>query len=522
MKYFAKLALVMVLAVSMLLLSSCGSNSSGMGTWTKQAYLDEFNQATDSMYVSIKANGTYSNSSISDVKMVAEMIVDLDKIEFRFRENDINLLANLTGMTDGYEIFVSNNNGEKYTFGGKLKDNAIQLNGRDRAGMLAALNEGGNIKFAIKSNSSDQTKYNFEINANNFESTAADALYQVPYQNGLTLKEQGEYTAAIEVFEGLDNYSDSVAQIKACREAIYSSAKVLLDEENIGGAAIAFYKTGYYQDAQELSARLWKSISVPIAAGGYHSLGVKADGTAVATKIIESSFGSDEGQSDVNEWTDIVSVSAGYSTSLGLKSDGTVVAAGHNLFKQNVTGWSDIVAVSEGSDHSLGLKSDGTVVATGLNSYGQCDVDEWTDIVAIAAGGTHSLGLKSDGTVVATAYTGDQEYNYGQCDVSEWTDIVAIVAGWNYSLGLKADGTVVAKGGNSWEQCDVSGWNDIVAIAAGFRHSLGLKSDGTVIATTHSYSESGYDFLDYSHLYNGQCNVSGWKNILVPEKFTEG
>jgi len=258
MKRFAKLSLLLVLAVSMLLLSSCGSNSS-MGTWTKQAYLDEFNQETDLRYVSIKANGTYSNPSVSGVKMVADMIVDLDKIEFQFRENDVNMLVNLTGMTDGYEILVSDKNGEKYTFSGQLEDNAIQLNVRDRASMLAVLTEGGNIKFAIKSNNSDQTRYNFEITADNFESTAADALYQAPYQKALALKEQGEYVAAIETFESLDNYSDSAEQIAACQKAIndadYAAAKALMDEGKYEEAITAFEALdGYSDSADQITA----------------------------------------------------------------------------------------------------------------------------------------------------------------------------------------------------------------------------------------------------------------------------
>jgi len=55
---------------------------------------------------------------------------------------------------------------------------------------------------------------------------------------------------------------------------------------------------------------------------------------------------------------------------------------------------------------------------------------------------------------------------------------------------------VVAVSSNGCGQCNVSGWRDIVAVSAGEFHTVGLKSDGTVVAA----GWNGY----------GQCDVSGW------------
>jgi alpha-tubulin suppressor-like RCC1 family protein len=87
--------------------------------------------------------------------------------------------------------------------------------------------------------------------------------------------------------------------------------------------------------------------------------------------------------SDVTGWTDIVQVAAGRYHSLGLKSDGTVVGVGWDNHGQlNVSGWTDIVQVAAGAYHSLGLKSDGTVVGVGRDNYNQVsDVTGWTDIL---------------------------------------------------------------------------------------------------------------------------------------------
>ena len=240
----------------------------------------------------------------------------------------------------------------------------------------------------------------------------------------------------------------------------------------------------------------WREIVV-VSAGEKHTVGLKADGTVVAVGD------NDHGQCNVSDWKGIVAISAGEEHTVGLKADGTVVAAGSNG-RCDVSGWSEIIAISAGYNHTSGLKADGTVVAVGDNDYGQCNVSDWKNIVAISAGENHTVGLKADGTVIATGY-----YYDGRCDVSDWSEIVAISAGGSCTVGLKADGTVVATehiGGYKidYGQSNVSGWSEIVAISAGKVHTLGLKADGTVVAV-------GANWI-------GQCNVSGWRDIRLPQK----
>lgn len=80
-------------------------------------------------------------------------------------------------------------------------------------------------------------------------------------------------------------------------------------------------------------------------------------------------------------------------------------------------------------------------------------------------------------------------------------DSGVISAGYYHTVGVKSDGTVVAVGDNTDGQCNVSGWRNIVAVAAGEYHTVGLKSDGTVVAV------GGNEY--------GQCDVSGWKDIVA-------
>ncbi len=271
----------------------------------------------------------------------------------------------------------------------------------------------------------------------------------------------------------------------------YNAAVELYDEGKYREAAAAFLALGDYKDSQARCFSAWGEITErqTMAADGNYEFAVKNDGTVVTERHYH----------DVSEWTDIAAIACGYEYTVGLKSDGTVVATGDNDYGQcDVSGWTDIVAIDCGSFHTVGLKADGTVVATGNNKYGQYDyVEYWTDIVAIACGGWHTVGLRADGTVVVTGENDD-----GQCDMTEWSGvIVSIACGSVHTAGLKSDGTVVATGDNKYGQCDVSGWTEIVAIACGDYGTFGLKSNGTVVATGDN---------DY-----GQCDVSGWTEIVA-------
>ncbi|WP_373331530.1 RCC1 domain-containing protein [Salmonirosea aquatica] len=140
--------------------------------------------------------------------------------------------------------------------------------------------------------------------------------------------------------------------------------------------------------------------------------------------------------------TGVRAVAAGGYHSLFLKEDGTVWATGFNGYGQlgdgtttdknspvAVPGLTGVRAVAAGQNHSLFLKEDGTVWATGFNGNGQLGDGTTTDknspvavpgltgVRAVAAGGYHSLFLKEDGTVWATGIN-----VYGQLGDGTTTD----------------------------------------------------------------------------------------------------
>ena len=475
-------------------------------TWTLAQYVDDFNDPTGESYIATTLAGTFTNSATNDSELTVKVIYDLKFFQIALKEYGQNTVGNSSTSSKNYVVSIKDDDGTVYQFEGFIYSGGdrIFLFSNQNSKLLDLIDQEGTLKFSITDNSS---RYNFTLNAGGFNA-ANDELLESSYLNAMTLMDGGKFAQA----------------------------------------TLAFSKVGEYKDAHTLSQELYSKHSAIISAGQLHSVGLKQDGTVIATGA------NDYKQCNVSNWSDIIAIEAGAFHTLGLKSDGTVVATGVNDGGQcDVSGWTDIVAISAGGYHSLGLKLDGTVIAAGSNLYGQCDVDAWTDIVAISAGQFYSLGLKSDGTVVAT---GDNDG--GQCDVSGWTDIVAISAGRYHSLGLKADGTVIAAGNNNWKQSEVKDWTDIVAISANTFHSVGLKSDGTVVSTPVTSREGKAevnfgqgDVSDWTDIVAisagtahtvglkvdgtvvatefrfestndyGQCDVSEWTDILVPERLNE-
>ena len=242
--------------------------------------------------------------------------------------------------------------------------------------------------------------------------------------------------------------------------------------------------TGYNANGQ-CEVGDWSGI-IQVAAGERHTVGLKPDGTVIAVGS------NDEGECDVGDWTNIVQIDAGRYHTVGLRSDGTVVATGRNYGGQcNVWDWSGIVQVATGFYHTLGLKLDGTVLAVGNRGEGRLEVGGWSDIIQVGTGGHHSLGLRSDGTVLAVGRD-----NYGETNVGWWTNIVQVAGGCQASIGLRSDGSVVQSGWCHVGQCLVTGWSDIIQVDAGIIHAVGLRADGTVVAAGSNGS--------------GQCNVGDW------------
>jgi alpha-tubulin suppressor-like RCC1 family protein len=232
-----------------------------------------------------------------------------------------------------------------------------------------------------------------------------------------------------------------------------------------------------------------------IAAGFFHGLALKSDGTVWAWG--DNNFGElGNGQSltnsstpvQVSGLTNVASVAAGEYHSLAVKNDGTVWTWGNNGFGQlgngtagttgsftisstpvQVLGLTGAVAASGGEEHSMALKSDGTVWAWGNNSSGQLGNGTYTSsdvpiqvsslagVLAVAAGGYSGLAsLPQPAPVLSIAKSHTGSFAQGQQGAT-YTVTVANGAGAGSTSGtvtvmetLPAGLTLVSITGSAW------------------------------------------------------------------------
>jgi len=213
--------------------------------------------------------------------------------------------------------------------------------------------------------------------------------------------------------------------------------------------------------------------AIAIAAGGSHSLALRADGTVVAWG------GNQYGQTLVPlPLRDIIAIAAAEDHSLALRADGRVVAWGRDISVP--TSLTNVTAIATGRYHSLAMHTDGSVTAWGLGFYGQTNIPPTlVNACDVVAGGNHSLARRADGRIVAW---GDN--SYGQTWIpTSLTNALAVAAGDGHNLALRPDGRVAAWGRNSYGQTTIpAGLTNCIVIAAGSGHSLAVRADGRVVA----------------------------------------
>lgn len=296
------------------------------------------------------------------------------------------------------------------------------------------------------------------------------------------------------------------------------------------GGAICWGTTGHLTDIPSTARESVKAIT----AGGGHAAALRSDGTVIgwgfnATGQVTGSPTTTAPYSAVASpvalggrvLTDVVSVAAGPWHSLALKSNGTVVAWGGNEWGAitgtpdqsggttiadpvalNGTPLSGIVAISAGTYHNLALNQNGSVVAWGQAQNGLTAVPEAarSGVTAVAAGGTFSAALKTDGSVIVWGASSPALMTVPD---SARRDVTAIAAGFEHIAALKSDGTVIGWGSRTTGQSEVpAGLGGVVAIAAGSSHTVALKADGTVASWGWNSGGQVTGIPDFSNEFN--------------------
>ncbi|HEY5298222.1 MAG TPA: hypothetical protein VIK59_09865 [Verrucomicrobiae bacterium] len=210
-----------------------------------------------------------------------------------------------------------------------------------------------------------------------------------------------------------------------------------------------------------------------VAAGGYHSLLIKSDGSLWAMGFDVGGALGDGGFFSTNKAEKIVAggvtaIAAGLEHSLFLTNGGSLWAMGDNTYgelgntKVHTGGFtnrpvlvvsSGVTAIAGGYYDSLFIKSDGSLWAMGYNSDGQLGDGTFNNtnlpqqivaggVTAVAAGDAHTLFLTSDGSL----------WGMGQSFVGQLG--AGLTA--NQNLPVQIIGPLVANGG--FETHDFLGW----------------------------------------------------------------
>ena len=259
-----------------------------------------------------------------------------------------------------------------------------------------------------------------------------------------------------------------------------------------------------------------------IAAGAGHSLALRSDGAVIAWGSTTRVPG---------DLTNVVAIDAGANNSLALKSDGTVVAWGESFNGPSISppGLSNVVAISAGAGHDLALLDSGLVVDWNDSTGGlNATPSDLTNAVAISAAQLSALALRADGTAVGWGTAIDFG---GSLNVpADLTNAVGICLKWDHSLAMAADGTMVAAWGTNWagESSVPARLPNVVAIAGGYYHSIALLRDGAPNLTVQPWDRVvpqgssailsakavSRDDMSYQWQVNGQ-DIAGATNDLL-------
>ena len=261
-----------------------------------------------------------------------------------------------------------------------------------------------------------------------------------------------------------------------------------------------------------------------VAAGVYHTVLLRSDGTAVA-------FGADNILRPglrgcltclipvLPRGLTYTQVAAGHWHTVLLRSDGTAFACGLDGYSiqcqcriPSLPAGVIYTNVAAGQDHTVLLKSDGTAVAFGCDNYGQCQIpplEAGITYTHAAAGLRHTVLLQSDGTAVAvggwrcrrTAPNALAEFPYcpvnlqhsncclaDQCKIPPLEPGVTytqVAAGHYHTVLLKSNGTAIAFGEGRIGCLRIPELEEGVSytqVAAGLYHTVLLRSDGRAVA----------------------------------------
>lgn len=272
-------------------------------------------------------------------------------------------------------------------------------------------------------------------------------------------------------------------------------------------------------------AQCWQQV----ATDGWHTLGIKTDGTIWAWGNNQAGqLGNSSNVTNLtptridfdNLWS---TVSVAPTTSMAIRSDGRLFGWGDADYGEVGNGQTSDVylpalitndtwkAVGEGSAYTIAIRTDGTLWAWGGNgplhfgsttpesSMVPVQVGTETNWDKISVGADHALAIKTDGTLwvwgnnfYGELGTGDNLQRITPVQIGTDNTWVKIWAGGTSSAALKADGTLWAWGENEYYNFglgtftnynspqQLTAFGNCVDAAIGLKHTLAIRTDGTL------------------------------------------
>lgn len=319
---------------------------------------------------------------------------------------------------------------------------------------------GGVLSLSVDARGTSPLSYQWRFNGEDLAGATNAALTL----NGTATSQSGSYSVLV---------SNSLGQV--------SSAKALVSIVQVYVTADAgpYAPTNVPASATNL---------VAVAAGQYHIVGLKADGSVVSwiNDTFVQTSGAYSGLTNLQpNLNNVSAIAAGGTFSMALRTDGTVAAWGMSGMQTNVPrGLSNVVAIAAGLNSAMALQSNGGVQVWGTYYYGQTNVPAGlANVVGIAAGDNHCLALRADGRVVAW---GDN--TFGQTNVPPGlSNVIRVWGAGNGSLALGRNGTIAAWGSIPTNGLIIGMQNygpivlsNVVSLADNGAQGLALMANGTL------------------------------------------
>lgn len=143
-------------------------------TWTKDFYVDDFNEPTDEWVVYSSFDGTFSNSATNDSRLSGQVLIDAQYVAFILYEYNRNQVKNIYSDAEEYTIITRTNDAEQ-TFKGYIysEGDRIIVDENNTESIKNLLKTGGEIKFYIYETDNSVTNYLFKVASNNLSDLLA-------------------------------------------------------------------------------------------------------------------------------------------------------------------------------------------------------------------------------------------------------------------------------------------------------------------------------------------------------------